>query len=147
MHIFFFDPPLNQDTDKYLHTYILVLSSCRKFLSWCYTGLYYDTVYSVSQCNIAITILSGVTDTVMCETTNHTGAVRCLDVNPFQPNLLVSGASESEIYIWDLNNPTTPMSPGNKTQVHTYTYMYLCLYLVCACTVEREIFEVLVSLF
>ena len=37
-----------------------------------------------------------------------------MDVNPFQPNLLASGASESEIYIWDLNNPTSPMSPGNK---------------------------------
>ena len=25
-----------------------------------------------------------------------------------------SGASESEIYIWDLSNPGNPMSPGNK---------------------------------
>ena len=75
---------------------------------------------------------SGLTDTVMCETTNHTGPVRCLDVNPFQSNLLVSGASDSEIYIWDLNNPSTPMSPGSKTQVRTYVHMYVstCTY-VC----------------
>ena len=60
---------------------------------------------------------SGSTDVVVHETDNHTGPVRCLDINPFQPNLLVSGASESEIYIWDLSNPSTPMSPGNRTQV------------------------------
>ncbi|XP_026473337.1 protein transport protein Sec31A-like [Ctenocephalides felis] len=46
----------------------------------------------------------------------HTGAVRALDLNPFQTNLLSSGASESEIYIWDLNQTDTPMSPGTKTQ-------------------------------
>lgn len=37
-------------------------------------------------------------------------------MNPFQTNLLSSGASESEIYIWDLNQTDTPMSPGTKTQ-------------------------------
>lgn len=31
-------------------------------------------------------------------------------------NLLASGASESDIFIWDLNNTTTPMTPGTKTQ-------------------------------
>lgn len=46
----------------------------------------------------------------------HTGAVRALDYNPFQTNLLASGASESDILIWDLNNTTTPMTPGTKTQ-------------------------------
>ncbi|XP_071808414.1 protein transport protein Sec31A-like isoform X2 [Asterias amurensis] len=45
----------------------------------------------------------------------HTGSVKALDLNPFQPNLLASGASESEIYIWDLNNLTTPMTPGAKS--------------------------------
>ncbi|ELU08343.1 hypothetical protein CAPTEDRAFT_20326 [Capitella teleta] len=46
----------------------------------------------------------------------HVGAVSALDVNPFQDNLLASGASESEIYIWDLNNPVNPMTPGSKSQ-------------------------------
>jgi protein transport protein SEC31 len=45
---------------------------------------------------------------------HHTGPVRTIDFNPFQPNLLASGANESEIFIWDLNNPDSPMSPGNK---------------------------------
>lgn len=34
-----------------------------------------------------------------------------------QTNLVASGANESEIYIWDLNNFATPMTPGVKTQV------------------------------
>lgn len=34
-----------------------------------------------------------------------------------QANLLASGASESEIYIWDLNNTEKPMTPGSKSQV------------------------------
>jgi hypothetical protein len=34
-----------------------------------------------------------------------------------QTNLIASGASESEIFIWDLNNPDKPMTPGAKAQV------------------------------
>lgn len=34
-----------------------------------------------------------------------------------QSNLLASGANDSEIYIWDLNNFSSPMTPGAKTQV------------------------------
>lgn len=45
-----------------------------------------------------------------------TGSVSALDLNPFQNNLFSSGASDSEIYIWDLNNTSTPMAPGNKSQ-------------------------------
>ena len=33
-----------------------------------------------------------------------------------QKNLFASGASDSEIFIWDLNNPANPMTPGAKTQ-------------------------------
>lgn len=34
----------------------------------------------------------------------------------FQSNLIASGATESEIFIWDLNNAKVPMSPGAKIQ-------------------------------
>ena len=43
------------------------------------------------------------------------GAVQALGFNPFQPNLLASGASDSEIYVWDLNNPDNPLTPGAKS--------------------------------
>ena len=51
---------------------------------------------------------------MISQNSQHVGAVRALDVNPFQPNLFASGASESEIFIWDLNNSNSAMSPGNK---------------------------------
>ena len=57
---------------------------------------------------------SSAEDAQLLQTVQHTGPVRTLDFNPFQPNLLASGASESEIFIWDLNSPDSPMSPGNK---------------------------------
>lgn len=48
----------------------------------------------------------------------HKGPVRGLDFNSFKPNLLASGATESEILIWDLANPATPnvYTPGTPTQ-------------------------------
>lgn len=63
----------------------------------------------------AANILAGE-DSIVAQQDKHNGAVRSLDINPFQNNLLASGACESEIYIWDLNNITTPMTPGTKTQ-------------------------------
>lgn len=55
-------------------------------------------------------------DAVVGQSDKHTGPVRALDFNPFQNNLLASGANDSEIYIWDLNNFSSPMTPGAKTQ-------------------------------
>ncbi|ENN70527.1 hypothetical protein HUJ04_007968 [Dendroctonus ponderosae] len=46
----------------------------------------------------------------------HSGPVHALDFNSFQQNLFASGAGDSEIFIWDLNNTSTPMSPGTKSQ-------------------------------
>uniref|UniRef100_A0A4W3IC02 Protein transport protein Sec31A n=1 Tax=Callorhinchus milii TaxID=7868 RepID=A0A4W3IC02_CALMI len=61
-------------------------------------------------------IIAGEEDVVIGQIDKHTGPVRALDFNPFQSNLVASGANESEIYIWDLNNFKTPMTPGSKSQ-------------------------------
>ncbi|XP_048798842.1 protein transport protein Sec31A isoform X16 [Lagopus muta] len=61
-------------------------------------------------------ILAGNSEAIIAQKDKHTGPVRALDVNMFQTNLVASGANESEIYIWDLNNFATPMTPGAKTQ-------------------------------
>ncbi|XP_015414836.1 PREDICTED: protein transport protein Sec31B isoform X9 [Myotis davidii] len=68
------------------------------------------TLYSVTH------ILSPGKEPVIAQRQKHTGAVRALDFNPFQGNLLASGASDSEIFIWDLNNLSVPMTPGSKSQ-------------------------------
>ncbi|NWQ65079.1 SC31A protein, partial [Neopipo cinnamomea] len=61
-------------------------------------------------------IIDGDTEVIIAQKDKHSGPVRALDVNMFQTNLVASGANESEIYIWDLNNFATPMTPGVKTQ-------------------------------
>uniref|UniRef100_A0A665X3M5 Protein transport protein Sec31A n=1 Tax=Echeneis naucrates TaxID=173247 RepID=A0A665X3M5_ECHNA len=61
-------------------------------------------------------IMSSGAEAVVGQSDKHTGPVRALDFNPFQNNLLASGANDSEIYIWDLNNLSSPMTPGAKTQ-------------------------------
>ncbi|XP_023367496.1 protein transport protein Sec31B isoform X6 [Otolemur garnettii] len=68
------------------------------------------TLYNVTH------ILSSGKEPVIAQKQKHTGAVRALDFNPFQSNLLASGASDSEIFIWDLNNLSVPMTPGSKSQ-------------------------------
>ena len=45
----------------------------------------------------------------------HTGTLKALDFNLFQTNLLASAGSNSEVYIWDLSNPTTPYTPGARS--------------------------------
>ncbi|KAG0147287.1 hypothetical protein CROQUDRAFT_91729 [Cronartium quercuum f. sp. fusiforme G11] len=43
--------------------------------------------------------------------TNHTGPVKGLDFNPIKNNILASGATKGEVFIWDLNNPVKPFAP------------------------------------
>ncbi|XP_035389249.1 protein transport protein Sec31A isoform X2 [Electrophorus electricus] len=68
------------------------------------------TVYSPEM------ILTGQDGAITGQSSKHTGPVRALDYNPFQSNLLASGANDSEIYIWDLNSFSNPMTPGTKSQ-------------------------------
>ncbi|XP_078386799.1 protein transport protein Sec31A isoform X1 [Cetorhinus maximus] len=68
------------------------------------------TLYSAEQ------ILISGNDPIIGQSEKHAGPVRGLDFNPFQNNLMASGANDSEIYIWDLNNFNTPMTPGAKSQ-------------------------------
>ncbi|KAG9267521.1 protein transport protein Sec31A-like isoform X2 [Astyanax mexicanus] len=62
-------------------------------------------------------ILSGSDDAIIGQSSKHTGPVRALDYNHFQSNLLASGANDSEMFIWDLNNFSNPMTPGSKSQL------------------------------
>ena len=63
-------------------------------------------------------IISGQESPMTFSKDKHTGPVQALDFNPFQKNLLASGGSESEIFIWDLNKLSSPMTPGAKSQPH-----------------------------
>ncbi|XP_062436179.1 protein transport protein Sec31B isoform X3 [Rhea pennata] len=63
-------------------------------------------------------ILASKSDPIIGQSEKHSGPVRALDFNPFQSNLLASGANDAEIFIWDLNNFSVPMTPGAKSQPH-----------------------------
>ncbi|KAL4709310.1 hypothetical protein ACJJTC_013370, partial [Scirpophaga incertulas] len=63
-------------------------------------------------------LLTNASDSLTGNSTKHNGHISALDINPYQKNLLASGASESEIFIWDLNNTSQPMAPGNRSQPH-----------------------------
>ncbi|KAK9479297.1 hypothetical protein V1514DRAFT_328986 [Lipomyces japonicus] len=45
----------------------------------------------------------------------HTGAIKSLDFNPIQWNLLASAGSKGEIYVWDLDKLSTPLKPGTAS--------------------------------
>ncbi|XP_063895129.1 protein transport protein Sec31A isoform X2 [Helicoverpa armigera] len=65
-------------------------------------------------------LLNNATDALLGSNNKHSGHVSALDINPYQKNLLASGASESEIFIWDLNNTSQPMAPGNRNQPYDH---------------------------
>ncbi|KAL2726123.1 protein transport protein Sec31A [Vespula maculifrons] len=75
-------------------------------------GCDYGTIkiYSASK------MLSNENNCLITSPDRHTGPVRAMDFNPFQANLLATGATESEIYIWDVVNTSTPMTPGSRSQ-------------------------------
>jgi len=64
----------------------------------------------------AAKLIKGEDNALVFTKDKHTGPVGALDFNPFQSNLLASGGSESELYIWDVNKPGNPMTPGAKNQ-------------------------------
>lgn len=55
------------------------------------------------------------TEALILRNATHTGTLCALDFNAFQSNLLASAGSNSEVYIWDLKNPSTPYSPGARS--------------------------------
>ncbi|GAA5877749.1 hypothetical protein JCM8547_001527 [Rhodosporidiobolus lusitaniae] len=46
----------------------------------------------------------------------HKGPVRGLDFSPVNANLLASGATNGEIFIFDLSQPSKPFSPGQRSR-------------------------------
>lgn len=63
----------------------------------------------------AHSILSGnKTDAIVHTFKEHTGSINALDISQAHKNLILSGGPDSEIYIWDLNKPGSPLTPGPK---------------------------------
>ncbi|CAO3611688.1 unnamed protein product [Cunninghamella blakesleeana] len=54
-------------------------------------------------------------ESLILRNSTHSGAIRGLDFNLFQSNLLASAGSNSQVYIWDLVNPDKPFTPGSRS--------------------------------
>ncbi|KAJ1894317.1 protein transport protein S31, partial [Kickxella alabastrina] len=62
-------------------------------------------------------ILSGEDEAaVLHSSAAHTGAVGGLEFNPFQANLMASGAGNGEVFIWDIVSEFKSYSPGARSQ-------------------------------
>ncbi|KAJ1739647.1 protein transport protein S31 [Coemansia sp. RSA 990] len=53
---------------------------------------------------------------VLHSSSAHTGAVCGLEFNPLQPNLMASGATNGEVFIWDIVNEFKSHSSGARSQ-------------------------------
>ena len=62
-------------------------------------------------------LIAGEAEPIVATVSSHSGPVRGLEFNPAVPELLASGASDSEVFITDLTNPRNPrvVSPGAKS--------------------------------
>ncbi|KAG8835102.1 protein transport protein S31 [Serendipita sp. 399] len=56
-----------------------------------------------------------IADASILKNKAHDGAIRGLDFNPIAKNLLASGATNGQIFIWDLKDLTSPYSPGSRS--------------------------------
>jgi len=76
---------------------------------------------SIKIYNPALMIAGEGAEPLVASIEKHTGAVRGLEFNPAVPNLLASGAGDSEVYITDLTNPSNPrlFSPGTNNASST----------------------------
>ncbi|KAJ2008325.1 protein transport protein S31 [Coemansia thaxteri] len=57
-----------------------------------------------------------VASAVLHSSSAHTGPVCGLEFNPFAPNLMASGATNGEVFIWDIVSEFKSYSPGPRSQ-------------------------------
>ncbi|KAK9448003.1 uncharacterized protein V1518DRAFT_419425 [Limtongia smithiae] len=53
--------------------------------------------------------------TPLLKKTQHSGAIKSIDFNKVQANLIASAGAKGEIYILDLDKPNTPITPGTTS--------------------------------
>ncbi|KAI9208496.1 uncharacterized protein BJ171DRAFT_419511 [Polychytrium aggregatum] len=60
-------------------------------------------------------IIDNGPDALVLRQSAHSGPVRGLDFSSVETKLFASGSSDGEIFVWDLNNPAKPYSPGARS--------------------------------
>ena len=59
-------------------------------------------------------LIQGASDALVSSTTKHTGAIKSLQFNPLKPQLLASAGAKGELYIYDVNDISTPFRLGTS---------------------------------
>jgi protein transport protein SEC31 len=57
-------------------------------------------------------LIKGADDTFMSRTTKHSGAIKSLQFNPIKPHILATAGAKGELFIYDLNDISTPFRLG-----------------------------------
>ncbi|PHH93175.1 hypothetical protein CDD83_10724 [Cordyceps sp. RAO-2017] len=56
---------------------------------------------------------SGASDSLISQTTKHTGAIKTLEFNPLKPQILATAGAKGELFIYDVNDISNPFRLGN----------------------------------
>ncbi|KAB5528163.1 protein transport protein SEC31 [Coniochaeta sp. 2T2.1] len=57
-------------------------------------------------------LIAGASDALISSTTKHTGAIKSLQFNPLKPQLLASAGAKGELFVYDVNDISTPFRLG-----------------------------------
>ncbi|KAE9375448.1 hypothetical protein N431DRAFT_369888 [Stipitochalara longipes BDJ] len=57
-------------------------------------------------------LINGTGDAFMSRTTKHSGAIKSLQFNPIKPHILATAGAKGELFIYDLNDISTPFRLG-----------------------------------
>ncbi|KAM7208597.1 protein transport protein SEC31 [Naviculisporaceae sp. PSN 640] len=60
----------------------------------------------------AAKLIAGEDDALLSRTTKHTGPIKSLQFNPLKPQVLATAGAKGELYIWDINDPSTAFRLG-----------------------------------
>ncbi|KAH8903962.1 WD domain-containing protein [Coniochaeta sp. PMI_546] len=59
-------------------------------------------------------LVGGAKDALISTTTKHTGAIKSLQFNPLKPQLLASAGAKGELFVYDVNDISTPFRLGTS---------------------------------
>ncbi|TPX15197.1 uncharacterized protein E0L32_004755 [Thyridium curvatum] len=59
-------------------------------------------------------LATGAPDALIARTTKHSGAIKSLQFNPLKPQILATAGAKGELFIWDVNDPSSPFRLGTS---------------------------------
>ena len=57
-------------------------------------------------------LAEGASDALIARTTKHTGPIKALQFNTLKPNILATAGAKGEIFVYDVNDPSSPFRLG-----------------------------------